>query len=69
MLAVLLVAEVLWSVGAALAAIGITWVIVLSVSTPAPPTPSAPSTTPADAAAPSAALRLSPLGVTLEGRF
>lgn len=62
-----LVAEVLWSVGAALAAIGISWVIVLSFSTPVPAVE--PATVPPAATAPSAALRLSPLGVTLEGRF
>jgi tellurite resistance protein TehA-like permease len=58
----MLAAEVLWSIGAAIAAIGLTWVIVLSFSTPTPPTPAAATT-------PSASLRLTPLGVSLEGRF
>jgi hypothetical protein len=57
----MLVAEVLWSVGAAIAAVGLAWVIVLSFSTPVPSTPAA--------AAPSAAIRVTPLGVSLEGRF
>ena len=61
----LLAAEVLWSVGAALAAIGLTWVIVLSFSTPVPPDPAAP----AAATAPTASLRVTPLGLTLEGSF
>ena len=62
----LLAAEVLWSVGAALAAIGLTWVIVLSFSTPVPP---ADPDAPAAAAAPTAALHVTPLGLTLEGTF
>ncbi len=62
----LLVAEVLWSVGASLAAIGLTWVIVLTFSTPAPTTaPDAPVVPPAA----TAALRVTPLGLTLEGTF
>lgn len=60
----LLAAEVLWSVGASLAGIGLSWVIVLAFSTPAPS--AAPE---AAAVAPSASLRITPLGVTLEGIF
>lgn len=60
----LLAAEVLWSVGASLAGIGLTWIIVLSFSTPAPRAEPA-----AAATAPSAALRVTPLGITLEGVF
>ncbi len=59
----LLAAEVLWSVGAALAGIGLTWVIVLCFSTPAP------TAAPEAATAPSASLRVTPLGITLEGVF
>jgi hypothetical protein len=60
----LLAAEVMWTVGAAMAAIGLTWVIVLSFSTPV-------ATAPPEAAAttPTASLRVTPLGVTLEGVF
>ncbi|MFO0682290.1 MAG: hypothetical protein U0234_09580 [Sandaracinus sp.] len=59
----LLAAEVLWSVGAALAGIGLTWVIVLCFSTPAP------SAAPDAASAPSVSLRATPLGISLEGVF
>lgn len=61
----LLAAEVMWSIGAALAGIGLTWVIVLSFSTPAP----AAVAPEARAPTPTAALRVTPLGVTLEGVF
>lgn len=60
----LLAAEVMWSIGASLAAIGLTWVIVLSFSTPAPSAPPESA-----AATPSASLRITPTGVTLEGVF
>ena len=59
----ILVAEVLWSVGAALAGIALTWVIVLSFSTPAP------TVVPDAAVAPTVSLRLTPVGVTLGGVF
>ena len=61
----LLAAQVMWAVGASLAAIGLTWVIVLSFSTPAPSAELAP----AAATAPTAALHVTPLGLTLEGTF
>jgi hypothetical protein len=60
----LISAEVLWSIGAALAGMGLVWVIVLSFSTPTQT--AAPE---AAAATPSASLRVTPLGLTLEGVF
>lgn len=60
----LLAAEVMWTVGASLAAIGLTWIIVLTFSTPAPAADPAPA-----AVAPTAALRVTPLGLTFEGVF
>jgi hypothetical protein len=51
-------AEVMWAVGAGIAAIGLVWIIVLPFST-ATPSPTAPS----------ASLSLSPLGLSLVGSF